>query len=76
MIELKKGNSVTFFRVTVKTIKDDKNITKDYLVNEYEAPNTSFAIAFVMEKISTLTEVESVSVIEYEIDFPDKFKKI
>lgn len=69
MIELKRGSEVTFFKVTVNTKKGTSIVTKEYLVDEYEAPNANFAIAFVMEKISSLTEVTNVSVRKFENKF-------
>lgn len=69
MIELKRGSKVTFFKVTVNTKKGTSNVTKEYLVNEYEAPNANLALALVMEKISSLTEVTNVSVREFENNF-------
>ncbi len=69
MLELKRGNKIDFFKVTVTTLKNKKSINTDYLVNEYEAPNTNLAVALVMEKISPLTEVKEVTVKKFEKDF-------
>ncbi len=75
MIELKNGPELSFYKVIVTSIKDNSKASGEYLVNEYEAPNGNLAIAFVMEKISSLVAVNHVSVIEFKTEFPDELLK-